>query len=60
MKQKDLYQFVVEFNKLQFIPQKTIIEGLKTLPESDHELFMKLVNYKNSGVFRDSLDNGEI
>ena len=60
MKQEELFNFITNFNKIKFIPDAVIIEGLKRLPESDHKLFMSLVNYKNNGEFKSLLEDGEI
>ena len=46
MTKNELFTFIKNFNATQSVSPKTILEGLKTLPESDHELFMLLVNYK--------------
>ena len=60
MTKNELFTFIKNFNATQSVSPKTILEGLKTLPESDHELFMLLVNYKNGKLFKQNLDNGEI
>ena len=60
MDKKDLFTFVKKFNKTAGISENTVIEGLKTLPQEDHELFMMLVNYKNGDEFKKRLRSGEI
>ena len=60
MEKKDLFDFVKKFNFLNSIPIEVVIEGLKTLPQKDLELFMLLVNYKNGKDFSEKLFNGEI
>lgn len=52
MEKKVLYDFVKKFNKSKGITNDTILDGLKTLPKEDHELFMMLVNYKNGNAFK--------
>ena len=60
MEKKELFDFVKKFNKISHVSDDTIIDGLKTLPEKDHELFMLLVNYKNGIEFKNSLKDGQI
>ena len=52
MEKGKLIEFVKEFNKSKGVSTATIMAGLKELPESDHELFMALVNYKNGTAFK--------
>jgi hypothetical protein len=60
MTKNELINFVKNFNNTKIIPTNVILEGLKELPARDHQLFMMLVNYKNSTEFKKKLDNGEI
>lgn len=60
MTKNELINFVKNFNNTKIIPTNVILEGLKELPAKDHQLFMMLVNYKNSTEFKKKLDNGEI
>ena len=56
MKKKELFDFVRDFNKIKTIPQSTIMEGLRYLPQEDHKLFMAIVNLKNGDKFRELID----
>lgn len=60
MDKYDLYKFVKDFNNMGMVSHSAILEGLKTLPEKDQELFMILVNYKNGRDFETRLKKGEI
>ena len=60
MDRYDLYNFVKNFNKIENIPESAVLEGLRVLPQKDHELFITLVNYKNGKDFAKKLKNGEI
>ena len=56
MKKKELFDFVRDFNKVGPIPQSTIMEGLRYLPQEDHKLFMAIVNLKNGEKFKELID----
>lgn len=60
MTKNELINFVKNFNNTKIISTDIIIECLKELPAKDHQLFMMLVNYKNSAEFKKKLENGEI
>ena len=51
MKKNELFSFIRKFNEAGSIEPSITLEGLKTLPEEDHELLMLLVNYKNGEEF---------
>lgn len=59
MKNENLYKFIKEFNKSEAFTTNDIMEGLKSLPEEDHELFMMLVNYINGRDFKNKLSKGD-
>ena len=59
MEKKVLYDFVKNFNKEKGISTEIIMEGLKTLPKEDHELFMMLINYKNGTSFKQFIQKGD-
>lgn len=60
MTEDTLFSFVHSFNKAGIISDTTIENGLNKLPQEDVQLFMLLVNYKNSGEFHKKIESGEI
>ena len=60
MTKNELISFVKKFNQAKAIPMNIVMDGLKELSPSDHELFFLLINYKNEQDFKNKLEGGEI
>ena len=60
MKREDLVSFVKKFNKVKVVPTNTITKCLAELNDSEKELFLHLVDFKNGSLFKKKLEEGEI
>lgn len=60
MTRSEIISFIKEFNKEESFSSDFVVETLRSLPRSDHELFLLLVNYKNGKDFEEKLRSGDI